>query len=541
MRKLILSLAAVIGLSSAMFAATHVANYRVVPLPTEISAVKALGFNLNQSTKISYDKNDEVQARNAQLLQTYIKDLTGYELKLVTKTPKENAIVLSSNLSGDNSGAYNMTVSKQLITINGVTTEGTFHGIQTLRKSIGEVIPSTDNVVLPAVEINDAPQFSYRGMHLDVSRHFFPVDSVKVYIDMLALHNINKFHWHLTDDQGWRIEIKKYPELTEKGSIRKETMIEKNWDKFDNTPYGGFYTQDEVRDIIKYAADRHITIIPEIDLPGHMQGALHCYPNLGCTGGPYEVWTVWGVSHDVLCPGNDEVFTFLENVLSEIIDLFPSEYIHIGGDECPKDVWAKCPKCQARIKELNIQANDKHSAEEFLQSYVIKRVESCVNSKGRRIIGWDEILEGGVSPTATVMSWRGEAGGRAAAKLGNDVIMTPNFPFYFDHYQTKDNAKEPLAIGGCNTVKDVYSYNPYPKGISEEEFKHIKGIQANVWTEYMSTFDYVQYMTLPRMAAISEVQWCDFNNKDYYDFIGRLKRLVKLYDVYGYRYATHAL
>jgi hexosaminidase len=243
----------------------------------------------------------------------------------------------------------------------------------------------------------------------------------------------------------------------------------------------------------------------------------------------------------VLCPGNDEVFTFLENVLSEIIGLFPSEYIHIGGDECPKDVWAKCPKCQARIKELNIQANDKHSAEEFLQSYVIKRVESFVNSKGRRIIGWDEILEGGVSPTATVMSWRGEAGGRAAAKLGNDVIMTPNFPFYFDHYQTKDNAKEPLAIGGCNTVKDVYSYNPYPKGISEEEFKHIKGIQANVWTEYMSTFDYVQYMTLPRMAAISEVQWCDFNNKDYYDFIGRLKRLVKLYDVYGYRYATHAL
>jgi hexosaminidase len=541
MHKLLLTLAAAVGLTGSALAATHVANYQVVPLPTEVSAQKALGFTLLPSTKIFHAKDDAVQARNAELLQSYIKDLTGYTLQIVTKRPRANGILLSSSLESDNAGAYAIGVTSREIVINGATAEGTFHGIQTLRKSIGEVIPEGDTVVLPAVEINDAPQFSYRGMHLDVSRHFFTVDEVKVYIDMLALHNINRFHWHLTDDQGWRIEIKKYPELTEKGSIRKETMIEKNWDKFDNTPYGGYYTQDEVRDIIKYAADRHITIVPEIDLPGHMQGALHCYPNLGCTGGPYEVWTVWGVSHDVLCPGNDEVFTFLDDVLSEIIDLFPSEYIHIGGDECPKDVWAKCEKCQARIKSLGIEKDDKHSAEEYLQSYVIKRVEEMVNAKGRRIIGWDEILEGGVSPTATVMSWRGEAGGRAAAKLGNDVIMTPNFPFYFDHYQTKDTEKEPLAIGGCNTVKDVYSYNPCPEGISDEEFKHIIGIQANVWTEYMQTFDYVQYMTLPRMAAISEVQWCDFHNKDYYNFLSRLQRLVKLYDVYGYRYAKHAL
>jgi hexosaminidase len=541
MRKTLLSLAVALSLCGSAFAATHVASYRVVPMPTQITAKKALGFTLNKHTKIFHAKDDAVQARNAQLLQSYIKDLTGYELKIVSKAPKNNAILLSATLSSDNAGAYSMDVTNALVIINGASAEGTFHGIQTLRKSIGEVIPNGDSVVLPAATINDAPQFSYRGMHLDVSRHFITPDSVKIYIDMLALHNVNRFHWHLTDDQGWRIEIKKYPELTEKGSIRKQTMVEKNWDKFDGKPYGGYYTQDQVRDIINYAADRHITIIPEIDLPGHMQGALHCYPELGCTGGPYDVWTVWGVSHDVLCPGNDKVFTFLENVLSEIIDLFPSEYIHIGGDECPKDVWAKCPKCQNRISELGIKANDKHSAEEFLQSYVIKRVEAFVNSKGRRIIGWDEILEGGVSPTATVMSWRGEAGGRAAAKLGNDVIMTPNFPFYFDHYQVKDNKNEPLAIGGCNTVKDVYSYNPCPKGISDEEFKHVIGIQANVWTEYMQTFDYVQYMTLPRMAAISEVQWCDFHKKDYYDFISRLQRLVKLYDVYGYRYAKHAL
>ncbi len=541
MRKLFLTLAAIVALSGAAFAGNRVANYRVVPLPSEISVKKEVAFMLLPSTKICYDKSDAAQAKNAELLQQYIKDLTGYQLSIVTKRPRANAIVLSANYQNENVGAYKLIVDKNMVYIAGASAEGTFHGIQTLRKSIGDVISADDRVVLPAVEITDAPTFSYRGMHLDVSRHCFSTDSIKMYIDMLALHNINRFHWHLTDDQGWRIEIKKYPELTEKGSIRKETMVAQTWSEYDGKPYGGFYTQAEVRDIINYAADRHITIIPEIDLPGHMQGALHCYPNLGCTGGPYEVWTTWGVSHDVLCPGNDEVFTFLDNVLSEIIDLFPSQYIHIGGDECPKDVWQKCPKCQARIQQLGIKSDDKHSAEEYLQSYVIKRVEQFVNSKGRRIIGWDEILEGGVSPTATVMSWRGEAGGRAAAALGNDVIMTPNVPFYFDHYQTKDRANEPLAIGGCNTVKDVYSYNPCPAGLSADEFKHIIGIQANVWTEYMSTFDYVQYMTLPRMAAISEVQWCDYNKKDYVDFISRLQRLVKLYDVYGYRYAKHAL
>ncbi len=541
MRKFILTLAAFVGFAGSICASTFVANYRVVPLPTEINAKKEVAFTLQSSTKIYHDSGDAAQASNAQLLKQYIKDLTGYDLKIVTKRPGSNAIVLAANLAGENQGAYNLSVSKNLISINGVSAEGTFHGIQTLRKSIGKVVAAGDLIVLPAVEINDSPTFNYRGMHLDVSRHYFTPDSVKMYIDMLAMHNINRFHWHLTDDQGWRLEIKKYPELTEKGSIRKETMVAKTWSEFDGKPYGGYYTQDQVRDIIKYAADRYITIIPEIDLPGHMQGALHCYPNLGCTGGPYEVWTTWGVSHDVLCPGNEQVFSFINDVLTEVIDLFPSEYIHIGGDECPKDVWQKCPKCQARIKQLGITADKDHSAEEYLQSYVIKRVEEFVNSKGRRIIGWDEILEGGVSPTATVMSWRGESGGRAAAALGNDVIMTPNKPFYFDHYQTADKDNEPLAIGGCNTVKDVYMYNPRPAGLSESEAQHVIGIQANVWTEYMSTFSYVQYMTLPRMAAISEVQWGDYNKKDYIDFISRLQRLVKLYDVYGYRYATHAL
>jgi hexosaminidase len=541
MHKLILSLATLMMLALPIMATTHVADYRVVPLPSNISAKKAVAFTLKPNTKIAYSKGDDVQKRNAQLLQQYINDLTGYTLSITTSNPSHNAIVLKADLADSNSGAYTIEVDKPLITINGASTEGTFHGIQTLRKSIGETIPAGDTVVLPAVTITDAPQFGYRGMHLDVSRHFFPADSVKVYIDMLALHNINRFHWHLSDDQGWRIEIKRYPELTEKGSIRKETMIGKTWNQYDNTPYGGYYTQDEVRDIVAYAADRHITIVPEIDLPGHMQGALHCYPNLGCTGGPYEVWTTWGISSDVLCAGNDEVFTFIENVLTEIIDLFPSEYIHIGGDECPKTAWQNCSKCQARIKQLELVGDERHSAEDYLQSYVTRRVEQFVNSKGRRLIGWDEILEGGVTPTATIMSWRGEAGGRAAAKMGNDVIMTPNVPFYLDYYQTADTDNEPIAIGGCNTVRDVYNYNPKPEGITDAEFKHIIGIQANLWTEYIATFSHLQYMALPRMAALSEVQWCDFNNKDYDDFVKRLQRLTKLYNRYGYNYAKHAL
>ncbi|MDE5560630.1 MAG: family 20 glycosylhydrolase, partial [Bacteroidaceae bacterium] len=392
---------------------------------------------------------------------------------------------------------------------------------------------------LPAVEITDAPRFSYRGTMLDVSRHFVPLDSLKRYVDMLALHNINRFHWHLSEDQGWRIEIKSRPLLTELGSKRSETVIGRNSGKYDGIPYGGFYTQEEAKELVRYAAERYITIIPEIDMPGHMMGALHGYPELGCTGGPYEVWRQWGVSDEVLCAGNDETLRFIEDVLTEITEIFPSEYIHVGGDECPKTRWKECPKCQARIKQLGIKADDKHSAEEYLQSFIIGHAEKFLNSKGRRLIGWDEILEGGLAPNSTVMSWRGEGGGIEAARQKHDVIMTPNSYLYFDYYQTKDTENEPLAIGGYVPVERVYSYEPAPKALTPEEQKYIIGVQANLWTEYVPTYSHVEYMLLPRLAALCEVQWSRADKKDYDSFIARLPQLVKLYDLNRYNYATH--
>ena len=376
-------------------------------------------------------------------------------------------------------------------------------------------------------------------MMLDVSRHFFSVDDVKCYIDMLALHNINRLHWHLTDDQGWRIEIKKYPKLAEIASQRKETVIGRNSGKYDGKPYGGFYTQKQAKEIIAYAAERYITVIPEIDLPGHMQAALTAYPELGCTGGPYEVWTQWGVSDNVLCAGNDQTIQFVKDVLAEIVEIFPSEYIHVGGDECPKTVWAKCPKCQARIKALGLKSNSKHTKEERLQSFVIHEAEAFLGSKGRKMIGWDETLEGGLAPGATVMSWRGEGGGIEAAKQGHDVVMTPNTYLYFDYYQSKDTDTEPLAIGGYLPMERVYSYEPMPKTLSPEEQKYIIGVQANLWTEYIPDLKQAQYMVLPRMAALCEVQWSLSDKKDYESFLKRVSRLVDIYQKNGWNYAKH--
>ena len=311
-------------------------------------------------------------------------------------------------------------------------------------------------------------------MHLDVGRHFFPKEFIKKYIDLLALHNMNTFHWHLTEDQGWRIEIKKYPKLTEIGSQRSRTVIGRNTQEYDNTPYGGFYTQEEAKEIVKYAQERYITIIPEVDLPGHMLAALAAYPEMGCTGGPYEVCPRWGVFEDVLCIGNDKTMQFLEDVMSEIIEIFPSEYVHIGGDEAPRTRWEKCPKCQARIKAEGLKADKKHTAEDRLQSYCMTRIEKFLNSKGRRIIGWDEILEGDVAPNATVMSWRGASGGIEAAQMGHDVIMTPNTYCYFDYYQTADTKDEPLGIGGYVPIEKVYSLDP-TFDLNEEQKKHIIG------------------------------------------------------------------
>jgi len=511
------------------------ANYEVIPLPSEITVTTEKPFVLSSSTKIVFPNGNDKMKKNAEFLSEYLQTSVGIKPEVTSNTAK-SAIILSLGLENKNPEAYQISVNDKAITIKGASEAGVFYGIQTLRKAtpIGENI----TVLYPAVTINDQPRFAYRGMMLDVARHFMPVDFVKTYIDILALHNINRFHWHLTDDQGWRIEIKKYPKLTQIGSVRKQTVIGKNTGKYDGKEHSGFYTQDQIKEIVNYAADRHITVIPEIDLPGHMLAALAAYPELGCTGGPYEVASTWGVFPDVLCPGKEATFEFLENVLTEVMDLFPSEYIHIGGDECPKDRWENCPDCQRRIKELGLK-DGKHKKEFYLQSYVTARIEKFLNNHGRNIIGWDEILEGELAPNATVMSWRGMEGGLEAAKLNHDVIMTPNSYCYFDYYQTQDTQNEPFAIGGYVPVEKVYSFEPVPSELTPEQQKHILGAQANLWTEYIATPEHVEYMVLPRMAALSEVQWMQPEKKNFDSFLKRLPQLIALYDKLGYNYATH--
>ena len=518
------------------------ANYEVIPLPEMITTPQADAdkpFVLTADTKITYPEGDASLQQYAGFLQEYIKKQAGIEVNIAPNQNNEtNTIALLQNYQNNNKEAYQVVVNAKNITVNGASKAGTFYGVQLLRKSIP--VQKVGKVIFPAKEITDKPYFAYRGAHLDSARHFFTADSVRIYIDMLALHNINKFHWHLTDDQGWRFESKKYPELTVVGSTRSQTMVNKQWDTFDGKPHGGFYTQQEMKDIVKYATDRNITVIPEIDLPGHMVAALATYPQLGCTGGPYKVRETWGIAEDVLCAGNPETYDFIKNILEEVTEVFPSEYIHIGGDECPKDSWKKCPKCQAKIKELGIKGDAKHTAEEYLQSHIITFAEDVLAKKGRKIIGWDEILEGGLAPNATVMSWRGIGGAIEAAKSNHDAIMTPVSYCYFDYYQTDKTDKEPLAIGGYVPVERVYSFNPYPDALNKEQQKHILGVQANVWTEYIKTFKHVQYMVLPRFAALAEVQWEDpAKPKDYNQFLQRLMRLLPIYQLEGYNYAKH--
>lgn len=516
---------------------TTVANYEVVPMPLEINTTQQASFLLKSGVTVYYPAGNEKMQRNAEFLASYVKAQTGIELQVQAGEGGKGGIVLQLGLANDNPEAYQLKVDANQVVISSPSEAGVFYGIQTLRKAVD--VAEGSNVELPAIEIKDQPRFGYRGMMLDVGRHFFSMDEIKTYIDMMALHNINRFHWHLSEDQGWRIEIKKYPKLTEIGSMRKETVIGHNSGKYDGKPYGGFYTQEQAKEIVAYAAERYITVIPEIDLPGHMQAALAAYPELGCTGGPYEVWTQWGVSDNVLCAGNDQTIQFIKDVLAEIVEIFPSEYIHVGGDECPKVKWSTCPKCQARIKALGLKSDNKHTKEERLQSYVIHEAEEFLNSKGRKMIGWDETLEGGLAPNATVMSWRGEAGGIEAAKQHHDVVMTPNTYLYFDYYQSKDTETEPMAIGGYLPIERVYSYEPMPKSLSPEEQKYIVGVQANLWTEYIPDFKQVQYMVLPRMAALSESQWCAPEKKNYEDFLQRVSRLVNIYAKNGWNYATH--
>ena len=515
------------------------ATYSVVPLPQEISLSSEMPFRLDSRTIITYTAGNELLQRDAEFLADYIYESTGKRLnvKEASELPTKGTITLAIDPSIENPEGYHLTTTSESVRLAGATAQGVFYGVQTLRKAIPATVDGT--VILPAGEVKDAPRFPYRGMHLDVCRHFMPIEFVKKYIDLIALHNMNTFHWHLTEDQGWRIEIKKYPRLTEVGSVRQSTVVGRiGSGQFDGTPHGGFYTQEEAKEIVAYAQERFITVLPEIDLPGHMLAALAAYPSLGCTGGPYEVAQDWGVFDDVLCMGNDSVITFLQDVLSEIMEIFPSKYIHIGGDEAPRTRWKSCPKCQARIRKEGLKTDKEHTAEDRLQSYCMTRIERFLNEHGRQIIGWDEILDGDVAPNATVMSWRGSAGGIKAAQMGHDVVMTPNSHFYFDFYQSDDIKNEPLAIGGYLPLERVYSYNP-TDGLTPEQASFIKGAQANVWTEYIPTTQQVEYMILPRMAALAEVQWTAVEKKNYEEFVQRLLPLIKIYQRDGLNYAKH--
>ena len=502
------------------------ADYRVVPLPKSIQTDTTRVFTLQPGMGIAYDANNVEIARTAQFLSEWIAQQTGLQL-LLTPAAKEAAIRLAVSGSPTDKESYVLSVNKTGITIRANQPAGLFRGAQTLRKSL----PTDGPVELPFATITDEPRFSYRGVHLDCSRHYFPVAVVKQYLDLLALHGCNQFHWHITDDQGWRFEVKALPDLAAKGSIRQQTVIGRNSGVYDGQPYSGYYTQDECREIVRYAAERYINVIPEIDLPGHMQAALHVYPNLGCTGGPYPVWQIWGVSDDVLCAGNPEVLTFIKTVLGELCDVFPSKFIHIGGDECPKVRWKNCPKCQAKIRDLGLKDDGQHSLENQLQTYINHEVEQFLTSRGRNLIGWDEILEGGLTEGAVVMSWRGVNGGIEAARQHHRVIMTPTDYCYIDYYQLKDTWNIPLAIGGYVPASKIYSFEPLVPGkLSEEEQQYILGPQVNLWTEYIAAPEHLFFMLLPRLDAISEVQWCQPEQKDFDEFKTRLPRMMRLYD-----------
>ena len=523
-------------------------DYLIIPKPNLVQM--ELGrFKIEAKTTVTAP---EELTSEGEFLADYLSKSSDFAVAFSNDGKGTIKLELDNSLASDES--YNLSVSYDEVIISGKTPKAVFYGIQTLRQLVSANYK--DEFTIPATKIEDAPRFGYRGMHLDVSRHFFSIDFVKRYIDLLAMHKMNTFHWHLTEDQGWRIEIKKYPKLTEIGAWRNGTIVgHYPGTENDNKKHGGFYTQEEVKEIVAYAAKRHITIIPEIELPGHSSAAIAAYPFLSCfpdeptiikngmiSDGSKEaqangqiklVQESWGVYNDVYCAGNEETFVFVENVLEEVMALFPSTYIHIGGDECPKANWKRCPKCQKRKAEEGLA--DEHE----LQSYFITRVEKFVNSKGKNIIGWDEILEGGLAPNATVMSWRGNAGGIAASRANHKVIMSPNSHCYFDHYQSDNREAEPLAIGGFLPLEKVYSFDPIPAELEADKHQYILGGQANLWTEYIPTESQAEYMLLPRMTALSEVLWTSKEDKNWDDFILRLNDFRSVYNDLGVNYGKH--
>ncbi|HOV10324.1 MAG TPA: beta-N-acetylhexosaminidase [Bacteroidales bacterium] len=500
----------------------------ISPEPVEMTYSKGR-FILTPQTKIYVD-NMETSGKDAAVFNEYLSENYGFSLSInQSQKYDSNSIVIKKSVNKEMpQDAYRMDVSSGYIIIEGKDA-GVFYALQSLK----QLLPAykTELIKIRNLRIYDYPTYSWRGMHLDVCRHFFTTGEVKKYIDLIAFYKMNVFHWHLTDDQGWRIQIDKYPKLTSVGGYRNRTLIGHASDtvqRYDSIRYGGFYTKEQIREVIAYAASRHVQIVPEIEMPGHALAALSAYPEYSCSGGPFETAGSWGVFEDVFCT-KDKTIHFLEDVLAEVMELFPGKYIHIGGDECPKTRWEKCPECRKVMKKEGLK--DGHE----LQSYVIRTIEKFVNSKGKSIIGWDEILEGGLAPNAAVMSWRGADGGIAAAKMKHYVVMCPGEFCYLDHYQG-DPATEPLAFGGYTPLEKVYSYNPMPDSLPENLKKYILGAQGNLWTEYITDFNHLQYMALPRMIALSEVLWTNPKIRDYERFLMKLQKHTETLDMLKVNY-----
>ena len=549
-----------------IFASAQRASYDIIPMPKEVKVDTTQLFTLTSGMGIAFDQNNAECVRIAQFLKEWTKEATGIELQQTpanAKSPIRFSLIAPAKkskrdkkpvaLTEQQEESYTLKVDKDGILVTAYKPVGLFRAAQTLRKSL-PVTKDAKKVEFPFAEISDQPRFTYRGVLLDCGRHFFSVEFIKQFLDVMALHGCNQFHWHLTEDQGWRFEVKALPDLAKKGSVRQKSIIAPAKVRlYDNIPYGGYYTQEECRDVVRYAAERYINVVPEIDMPGHMQSALHVFPNLGCTGGPYVVAPHWGVMREVLCGGNPETLTFLKTVFGELCDVFPSPYIHIGGDECPKERWQKCPKCQAKIKELGLTtedvkvegdggrgSQDGRSAENKLQSYINHEIEQFLASRGRSLIGWDEILAGGLSEGAIVMSWRGTKGGVAAAKQKHRVIMSPNVFSYIDHPQLADLSKSPRTTDSyVVSCSKIYGFEPLvPEELTAEEGDCILGVQANLWTEHVAYPEHALYQLLPRLASMCEVQWCKPEQKDFEGWKKRLPHLKKLYDKMGLVYCN---
>ena len=519
---------AAFGLVSCSQKDITVGDLNVIPAPYEVVEVEdGSSFVIGSSTRICYPEGNEKMKRNAEFLASYIRNISNIEVELTNKADKNTIVLgLDENIS-DNEG-YELNVTPDQITLNGKTEAGVFYGIQTLHKAM-PVIDGKSLAAIPCGTVKDHPRFEYRGFMVDVGRHFFSTDYLKEIIDMLALHNINYFHWHLTEDQGWRIEIKKYPQLTEIGSKRKCTI--KDWEtkEYDNVPVSGYYTQEEAKEIVRYAADRYITVIPEVDMPGHMLAALASYPELGCTGGPYEVTTTFGVFRDVLCGGNEKTLQFAKDVINEIMDIFPSPYIHIGGDECPKYHWKTCAKCQKKIKELGLKDTPKHTKENQLQAWFMGEVEKEIQKRGREMMAWDEILEGNPAKSTTVMAWTSPKARVKSIENGHRTIACPITNLYFSNPGYN-------KLRGVSSVERVYKFEPVPEDATPEQKQNIIGAQGCIWTEWTKDSVKMEWQMMPRIAALAEIQWSEPQNKDFDSFLNRLKHQIDIYEAYGYNY-----